>query len=159
MNLFKITIVSFVLFTTTLFQVNGQEVKKQTRIIKTEAEWREKLSPEVFKIMREKGTERPYTGKYDKHFEKGTYVCKACNTELFKSTNKYDSHCGWPAFDKSIAENIYTNSDFSFGMKRVEILCANCGGHLGHVFDDGPRETTGKRFCVNSAALQFEKED
>ncbi len=128
------------------------------KIQKTDEEWKENLSPEEFWVLREKGTERPGTGTYYMHFEKGTYNCAACGVPLFVSNNKYESHCGWPSFDDAIDGAIIYKKDTSHGMIRTEILCANCGGHLGHIFDDGPRETTGKRYCVNSISLDFEKE-
>lgn len=123
---------------------------------KTEAEWKESLSPEQYQILRGKGTERPHTGKYNLHFEEGTYKCAACNAKLFESDSKFESGCGWPSFDEAIEGSIEYVRDTTHGMIRTEILCANCGSHLGHVFDDGPTET-GKRFCVNSASMDFEQ--
>lgn len=128
------------------------------KLTMTDEEWAKKLSPEEFKVLRQKGTELPWTGIYNAHFEKGKYVCKGCGAELFDSSSKFDSHCGWPAFDREIEKGKITNvMDYSHGMVRVEILCSNCGGHLGHVFHDGPTET-GVRYCVNSVSLDFRKE-
>jgi peptide-methionine (R)-S-oxide reductase len=125
---------------------------------KTDAEWKKELSPEQYYVIREAGTERPFTGKFNMHFENGIYTCGACGEELFSSSSKFDGHCGWPSFDKEIAEGkIVERVDESHGMKRTEILCGNCGGHLGHVFDDGPTET-GLRYCVNSLSLDFKPE-
>lgn len=117
--------------------------------------WKEKLTPEQYYVLREKGTEAPFTGKFYKHFEKGVYVCGACGQELFSSETKFDSDCGWPSFDRSLEGNVVFKEDTSLGMKRTEVLCSTCGSHLGHVFDDGPIETTGKRFCINSVSLDF----
>ncbi|UYW02546.1 peptide-methionine (R)-S-oxide reductase MsrB [Flavobacterium agricola] len=122
---------------------------------KTEEEWLAILGPEKYYILRQKGTERPFTGQYNLHFDKGTYCCAGCGEPLFESDSKFDSHCGWPSFDDSIPGKVLYEHDFSHGMQRIEILCANCGGHLGHVFNDGPQETTGKRYCVNSASINF----
>lgn len=125
---------------------------------KTEEEWRKSLSPEAYHALREKGTEPPGSGELLHNKETGTYVCGGCGAELFMSDAKYDSGSGWPSFWQVVKpEAIRTETDTSLGMRRVEIMCARCGGHLGHVFDDGPRETTGKRFCVNSASLKFKK--
>lgn len=124
------------------------------KINKTEAEWKEQLGLERYKILRQAGTEFPNSGKYNLHFEKGTYCCGACGEPLFESSSKFHSGCGWPSFDESIPGKVEYKKDNSFGMQRVEILCANCGGHLGHVFDDGPTET-GQRYCVNSASVDF----
>jgi peptide-methionine (R)-S-oxide reductase len=125
-------------------------------IKKSEEEWRKQLSPVQFNILREKGTERPYTGAYDKFYEEGTYYCAACSTELFASKTKYNSGCGWPAFyEPSINKNIVEKRDLSHGMVRIEVMCAKCGGHLGHVFTDGPKPT-GLRYCINSESLRFE---
>ena len=136
----------------------GIDMKKQKKNELTEEEWKKKLSPEEFHILREKGTERPFTGEYDKFYKDGTYKCAGCGTELFTSSSKYDSGCGWPAFYEAMPEKIQESSDNSFGMKRVEITCENCGGHLGHVFNDGP-QPSGLRYCVNSLSLDFDSED
>src|SRR5689334_17504539 len=130
-----------------------------TKIQKTEEQWRAELTPEQYRVLREKGTERPFSGKYDHTFEPGTYRCAGCGTELFDSDAKYDSGCGWPAFSAPAdGDAIQEETDTTFGMTRTEVLCANCGGHLGHVFPDGPHPT-GLRYCINSAALQHEKAD
>ena len=124
-------------------------------IEKTEDEWKKELTPEQYQVLREKGTERPFTGKYYLNKEKGIYVCGACGNELFTSEMKFDSGCGWPSFDKEIeGGKVLRKRDVTHGMMRTEILCARCGSHLGHVFDDGPTET-GERYCVNSVSLDF----
>lgn len=125
-------------------------------IQKSEDEWREILSDKEFHVLREKGTERPHTGKYNLHFEEGIYSCKACNEPLFKSDSKFNAHCGWPSFDNAIDNKIEYIKDRSHGMSRIEILCNSCGSHLGHVFNDGPT-ATGLRYCVNSVSINFEK--
>jgi peptide-methionine (R)-S-oxide reductase len=121
---------------------------------KTEAQWKEELGEERYKILREKGTERPFTGNYNLTFEEGTYACGACKNPLFESNNKFDSGCGWPSFDESIPGHVEYVKDKSLGMLRTEILCANCGSHLGHVFNDGPTKT-GQRYCVNSLSVDL----
>src|SRR5579863_7323215 len=129
------------------------------KIVKPEEEWKKELPPEQYHILREKGTERPFTGKYWNLKDDGTYVCAACGQELFRSGTKFDSGCGWPSFwDVANKGTIETRDDFSYGMHRIEVLCSRCGGHLGHVFDDGPNPT-GQRYCINSASLQFHKEE
>jgi len=129
---------------------------KKYNIEKTEEEWKQELSEEQFKVLRKKGTEAPNSGKYNLHFDKGEYQCAACKAQLFESNSKFESGCGWPSFDDAIEGTIEYVQDKTFGMIRTEILCANCGSHLGHVFDDGPT-TTGQRFCVNSASIDFNK--
>ena len=136
----------------------GIDMKKQKKNELTEKEWKKKLTPEEFHILREKGTERPFTGEYDKFYKDGIYKCAGCGTELFTSSSKYDSGCGWPAFYEAMPEKIQESADNSFGMKRVEITCENCGGHLGHVFNDGP-QPSGLRYCVNSISLDFDSKD
>ena len=117
--------------------------------------WKKKLTPEQYNILREKGTEAPFSGKFYKNFENGMYECAGCGNPLFSSETKFDSDCGWPSFDRSLEGNVELFSDDSLGMRRTEVVCKNCGGHLGHLFDDGPKETTGKRFCINSISLNF----
>ncbi|WP_333694960.1 peptide-methionine (R)-S-oxide reductase MsrB [Flavobacterium sp.] len=126
------------------------------KIHKTEEEWKAQLGSEKYKILRQKGTEFPHTGQYNLHFEKGTYCCAGCGDPLFESSTKFNSHCGWPSFDASIPGKVEYIKDTSHGMIRTEILCSSCGGHLGHVFDDGPTET-GIRYCVNSLSIDFKK--
>ena len=121
--------------------------------------WKDKLNAEEYYVCREKGTEPPFSGEYYNNHETGSYVCRCCGAPLFSSTNKYDSGSGWPSFDRSVSDTaIDYESDRSLGMVRTEIMCKNCGSHLGHVFEDGPRETTGQRYCVNSLSLKFEAE-
>ena len=130
------------------------------QIVLTEEEWREKLSAEQYHILREAGTERAFSGKFDKHFIAGEYYCAGCETSLFNSGAKYNSGCGWPAFTEPMANDaVEERRDVSFGMIRTEVLCAKCGSHLGHVFPDGPPEKGGLRYCINSLALNFESED
>jgi peptide-methionine (R)-S-oxide reductase len=125
---------------------------------KSEQEWREELSPDRFEVMRNKATEPPGTGKYTYTKDQGMYRCGACGAELFSSDTKFDSGSGWPSFtEPAVAKNVKLEEDFSHGMHRVEVLCANCGGHLGHVFEDGPGPTR-QRFCINSCSLELEPE-
>lgn len=126
------------------------------KITKTDAEWRQELSPEEFHILREKGTERAFTGEYYQTKTPGTYLCRACGNELFSSETKYESGSGWPSFYQPLkADAVEEHADNAFGMRRVEITCGRCGSHLGHVFPDGPRPT-GQRYCMNSASLKLE---
>lgn len=137
---------------------NDKVMDKTPAIVKTEEEWKKELTEEQYYILRQKGTEHAFTGKYYKTNDKGVYSCAACGNELFTSDMKFDSECGWPSFDREIlGDKIKTQVDVSHGMIRTEIMCAKCGGHLGHLFDDGPT-ATGKRYCVNSASLNFVQE-
>lgn len=122
----------------------------------TEEEYKKKLTPEQYRVLREKGTERPHTGEYNTHYDDGVYSCAACGNELYKSEAKFESGCGWPSFDDEVEGAIERKRDSTHGMIRTEIMCANCGSHLGHVFNDGPTNT-GIRHCVNSLSLDFEK--
>lgn len=124
---------------------------------KSEQEWQKELTPEQFNICRKKGTERAFTGKYYNCREKGTYLCSCCENELFNSNTKYDSGSGWPSFWQPIESAIKTETDSSLGMQRVEVMCKECGAHLGHVFEDGP-QPTGLRYCINSISLKLERD-
>jgi peptide-methionine (R)-S-oxide reductase len=134
------------------------------KIIKSEEEWKKKLSAEEYAVLREKGTEAPFSGEYDHSFAEGLYVCAACELPLFDSEHKFDSGCGWPAFDRAIDGTVEFTEDYTHGMHRIEATCTRCGGHLGHIFPDGPAKgvqlkpgviSTGDRFCVNSVSMKF----
>jgi peptide-methionine (R)-S-oxide reductase len=130
------------------------------KITKTDAEWRALLTPEQYRVLREHGTERPFTGKYVHTKTDGTYLCAACEQPLFASDTKFESGSGWPSFWDVVQEgNVEIKHDYSYGMHRIEVLCGRCGGHLGHVFEDGPRDKTGLRYCINSASLTLAPSD
>jgi len=151
-----ILILTIILFTAC--KANAQHTKmeeKKYTVQKTEAEWKKALTPMQYHILREAGTERPGSSEFNNFKEKGTFVCAACETPLYESKRKYNSGSGWPSFDKAIEENIELDVDYKIGYKREELKCNSCGGHLGHRFNDGPRETTGIRDCINGAALKF----
>ena len=150
------------LFTIALFfscNSSAQKTENKTQnvfpVSKTEAEWKQELSSEAYYVLREEGTEHPFSSELNKEYRKGTFHCTACNTPLFKSEHKFDSGTGWPSFDREIKGNVAYGSDNILGYSRDEEHCATCGGHLGHVFNDGPRNTTGKRHCINGVALKF----
>jgi peptide-methionine (R)-S-oxide reductase len=125
-------------------------------VVKTEDEWKAELSAEEYAVLRRAGTERPWTGEYNDTKTQGIYSCRACDAELFRSEAKFDSHCGWPSFyEPSEKDNVELLEDRTLGMKRVEVRCASCGSHLGHVFDDAPQTPTGDRYCMNSVSLKL----
>jgi len=130
------------------------------KVVKTEEQWKQELGEERYRILRQGGTEQPFTGEYYKEHAKGTYMCAACGLELFSSNTKFDSGTGWPSFtEPENRENVDLLPDYSHGMVRVEVRCKRCGSHLGHVFDDGPGDKGGKRYCINSACLKLEKKE
>ena len=130
------------------------------KVKKSEQEWRKELTPEQYEVVRNKGTEAPFTSELNDVKEPGQFVCVACGQPLFDSENKFDSGTGWPSFDRPMDdENVETEADNSLFMKRTEVLCSRCDAHLGHVFDDGPADTTGQRYCINGCALEFKPED
>jgi peptide-methionine (R)-S-oxide reductase len=143
------------------FSCNSTAQKKETKkkeifkVTKTKAEWKKQLTEMQYYVLREAGTERAFSSALNKNKKKGVYHCAACDTPLFKSEHKYDSRSGWPSFDREIKGNVAFGTDNNLGYSRDEEHCATCGGHLGHVFNDGPRETTGKRHCINGVALKF----
>ncbi len=135
--------------------ITAHSQKKKYKIEKSESEWKKTLSNEAYYVLRESGTERAFTSPFNNLKLAGTYVCVACKTPLYRSEHKYDSRSGWPSFDREIAGNVEKDVDYKIGYARTELKCNSCGGHLGHAFNDGPRETTGMRHCINGVALEF----
>ena len=138
-------------------KASSTEAEKMTdKVVRTEEEWKKQLTPEQYYVLRQKGTERPYTNEYDHHFEPGVYSCAACGQELFASDTQFNSGCGWPAFYAAKAgDRVELTPDRSLGMVRTEVTCARCDSHLGHIFDDAPQTPTGQRYCINSVAMTF----
>ena len=134
---------------------NSSKETKTYKVEKTDAEWKEQLSPIAYNVLREAGTERPFTSLLNDIKKPGTFVCAACKTPLYKTEHKFDSGTGWPSFDRAVKGNVELDVDYKIGYARTELKCNTCGGHLGHSFDDGPAKTTGKRHCINGAALEF----
>jgi len=161
----KILVMMTVLFTLSSCQGQEKKVSERNAVTKvttktdaskkTDAEWKAELTADQYEILREKGTERAFSGKYWNTFGEGKYVCAACGQKLFNSDSKFESDCGWPSFDRAVEGSVIYIKDNSYGMMRTEVICSNCRGHLGHVFEDGPRETTGDRFCTNSVSIKF----
>ena len=134
------------------------DTRHKFEVQKTEEEWKKQLTEEQYYVLRQKGTERPFTSKFEEMWDGGIYTCAACGNELFTSDAKFDAGCGWPSFYEALdSTKVITQTDVSHGMVRTEIMCARCGGHLGHVFDDGPKDKTGLRYCVNGTSLGFKK--
>ena len=157
MNKIYVTLIVSILISINSFSQEKNKKNMVKKIIKTEQEWKQILTPQEFYVLREKGTDRPSEGGLTSHFEKGTYLCAACDTQLFESNSKFESHCGWPSFDDAIKGSVEFVLDKSHGMIRTEIICTACEGHLGHVFNDGPKKTTGQRYCVNTTSIKFVK--
>ena len=162
----KDVVISIIVFNAIYSQVpsngnpvlNSDNTSESNTMKKTDAEWKQILSSAEYHILREKGTERAFTGKYDGHFSDGNYLCAGCGNKLFESETKYRSGCGWPAFYEALPESVEETEDGSYGMKRTEITCSKCDGHLGHVFNDGPNPT-GLRYCINSVSIDFQPSD
>ncbi len=151
-----ILVTAFLIFANcTSFAQKKSTKKMKYKVVKTDDEWKIKLTPAQFNVLRKSGTERPFTSELYKNFKTGIYVCAACGTPLYVSKNKFDSECGWPSFDQAIDGALEFDVDYKIGYARTELKCKNCGSHLGHSFDDGPKETTGKRHCINGIALKF----
>jgi peptide-methionine (R)-S-oxide reductase len=150
-----ITLIAIVFLVSCTTNAQKKEVKKIYSVNKTNAEWKKELNEMQYYVLREAGTEKPFTSPLNKTYKKGIYVCAACSTELYKSNHKFDSGTGWPSFDRAVKGNVELDVDYKIGYARTELKCNTCGGHLGHSFDDGPKKTTGKRHCINGAALLF----
>ncbi|AUC22921.1 peptide-methionine (R)-S-oxide reductase [Polaribacter sejongensis] len=153
-NIFSLLVLILLISCNGIAQTSSKEKKTYT-IEKTNAEWKKELTAKQYYILREAGTEKPFSSSFNTNKTKGTYVCAACETPLYKSEYKYDSGSGWPSFDRAIKKNVELDIDYKIGYARTELKCNTCGGHLGHSFDDGPKNTTGKRHCINGDALKF----
>ncbi len=140
-------------------QKDKEEKQETFKVTKTDAEWKAQLSPSAYQVLRHEGTEPAFSSELNDNTKKGTYVCAACGTAVFESKHKFDSGTGWPSFDRTIKGNVAFSTDNKLGYTRTEEHCATCGGHLGHVFNDGPSETTGERHCINGVALKFIPEE
>ena len=140
-------------------QKSTGETSKGLKVVKIDAEWRSQLSPEAYNVLRKERTERAFSSELNNNTQEGTYVCAGCGTPVFKSEHKFDSGTGWPSFDREIEGNVAFKTENKLGFTRIEEHCATCGGHLGHVFNDGPKATTGKRHCINGVALKFIPKD
>src|SRR5436190_11899451 len=148
------TFIFLLTLTMSCAQKNDNSADKP-KIKKSDEQWKNELTPQQYDVLIKKGTDAPFTGKYVNTFEEGKYVCAACGNELFVSDSKFHSDCGWPSFDQAIKGSVTYKKDYSFGMTRTEVMCSKCGGHLGHVFEDGPQQTTGMRYCTNSTSIKF----
>ena len=160
-NIYLILVFLFFVSCTSIAQ-EKESSKKETKtytVSKSEAQWKLDLTEMQYYVLRQAGTERPFSSKLNKNYEEGVYVCAACESPLYESEHKFDSGTGWPSFDRAIKNSIETDVDYKIGVARNELKCNTCGGHLGHVFNDGPSKTTGKRHCINGEALKFTKKN
>ncbi|WP_055437731.1 peptide-methionine (R)-S-oxide reductase MsrB [Lacinutrix algicola] len=155
MKKFALILFALVLFNCNSNAQSGKKEEEVFKVSKTDAEWKAQLTDNEYYVLRKAGTERAFSSKLNKEYGEGTYICAACNTPLFKGKNKFDSGTGWPSFDREIKGNVDFSVDYNLGHARTEEHCATCGGHLGHVFNDGPSKTTGKRHCINGVAVKF----
>ncbi len=155
-NLSFIVFLSLALYSCTSPAQKKVETKsRNVSIVKSDSDWEKQLSPLAYQVMRKGTTERAFSSPLDKNYKAGTYICTACDAPLYRSTNKFDSGTGWPSFDRAVEGAVAHTTEKNYGYTSIEEHCANCGGHLGHVFDDGPKATTGKRHCINGVALKF----